>query len=327
MSTQKPGIGFVGLGRMGATMASNLVAAGYPIVGFVRRPEQVEALARLGIQGVTGMNPILDCDIVVTMLPDDKAVREVVFGGKEPGLAAGLAPGAIHLSMSTISPHCAGELAAEHGRRSQGYVAAPVLGNPDAARARQLFVLAAGAAADIERCRPLFDCLGQRTFVIGADPGGANFVKLASNAMSGATAEILGEVMALARKRGSDPAQLLSILTQTMFAGRAVSLYGEKIAAQHYAPGGFTFPLGLKDIKLALAEAEAVAVPMPTLDVVRDRLIAGIEHGYAGLDLSALGLVAADAAGLDTPNEPIAGPAWPGDRTFRLNGIGARKEG
>jgi 3-hydroxyisobutyrate dehydrogenase-like beta-hydroxyacid dehydrogenase len=302
MTTRKfPRIGFVGLGRMGSAMASNLAAAGHSITGFVRRPEQVETLAGLGIQAVTEMEPIFECDVVVTMLPDDAAVREVVFGGKERGLAAGLAPGAIHLSMSTISPHCAADLAAVHAGRGQNYVAAPVLGNPDAAKARQLFILAAGAAADIGLCQPLFDGLGQRTFVIGADPPAANFVKLASNAMSGATAEILGEIMALTRKRGSDPVQLLAILTETMFGGRAFSLYGGKIAARHYAAGGFIMPLGLKDIKLALAEADAAAVPMPTLDVVRDRLIAGIAHGYADLDLSALGLVAEDAAGLEAP--------------------------
>jgi 3-hydroxyisobutyrate dehydrogenase-like beta-hydroxyacid dehydrogenase len=307
MTTRKsPTIGFVGLGRMGSAMASNLAAAGHSILGFVRRPEQIEMLAGLGIHAVTGMEPIFECDIVITMLPDDAAVREVVFGGERSGLAAGLARGAIHLSMSTISPHCSTELAAEHARCGQAYVAAPVLGNPDAAHAHQLFILAAGAAADVDRCRPLFDSMGQRTFVIGTDPAAANFVKLASNAMSGATAEILGEVMALARKRGVEPVQLLAILTETMFGGRAHALYGEKIAAQHYAKGGFIMPLGLKDIKLALAEADEAAVPMPTLDVVRDRLIAGIAHGYADLDLSALGLVAADAAGLKGPGPDIA---------------------
>jgi 3-hydroxyisobutyrate dehydrogenase-like beta-hydroxyacid dehydrogenase len=302
MTTQAPHrIGFIGLGRMGGAMAANLAAAGYAIVGFVRRPEQAPALAAVGIRPVREMEPLHECDIVVTMLPDDAAVREIVFGGKECGLAAGLASGAIHLSMSTISPHCSTDLAAEHARRGQAYVAAPVLGNPDAARARQLFLLAAGAVAAVDRCRPLFDAIGQRTFDLGADPATANFVKLASNAMSGATAEILGEIMALARKRGADPEQLLAVLTETMFGGRAYALYGEKIAAQHYAAGGFVMPLGLKDIRLALAEAEEAAVPMPTLDVVRDRLIAGIDHGYADLDWSALGLVAAEAAGLKAP--------------------------
>ena len=306
MTTRKfPTIGFVGLGRMGSAMASNLAAAGHSVLGYVRRPEEIERLAGLGVKAIAGMEAIFACDTVITMLPDDKAAREIVSGGREPGLAAGLARSAIHLSMSTISPHCAAELAHEHARRGQAYVAAPVLGNPDAARTRQLFILAAGEAAAVDRCRPLFDDLGQRTFDIGAEPAAANFVKLASNAMSGATAEILGEIMALARKRGFDSARLLAILTETMFGGRAYALYGEKIAAQHYAAGGFVMPLGLKDIRLALAEAQEAAVPMPTLNVVRDRLIAGIDRGYANLDWSALGLVAADAAGLEPP--PVDG--------------------
>lgn len=294
-------IGFIGLGRMGSAMAANLVAAGFPVVGFVRHPDQVALLASFGIEAVTDRKAIFASDIVVTMVPDDAAIREIVFGDEGPGLAAGLAQGALHLSMSTISPKCADALAAEHARRGQAYVAAPVLGNPDAAKARQLFVLAAGAASDVERCQPLFDALGQRTFVIDFNPAQANFVKLAANAMSGATAEILGEIMALARKEGVAPAKLLSVFTQTMFGSRAHSLYGQKIAAQDYAEGGFVMPLGLKDIRLALAEADAAGVPMPTLAVVHDRLITGIDQGYGNLDWAALGLVAADAAGLETP--------------------------
>src|SRR6201999_3012357 len=97
---------------------------------------------------------------VISMLPDDAAVREVVFGRNGDdlaGLAAGLMPGAIHLSMSTISTAAATLLASEHARHGQGYVAAPVFGNPDAAKARQLFIVAAGASGDIERCRPILD--------------------------------------------------------------------------------------------------------------------------------------------------------------------------
>jgi len=108
-------------------------------------------------------------------------VREIVFGRGDidlDGLAAGMMPGAIHLSMSTISTAAASLLASEHARNGQGYVAAPVFGNPDAAKARQLFIVAAGVPADVERCQPIFDSIGQRTFVIGADPGDANLVKL-----------------------------------------------------------------------------------------------------------------------------------------------------
>jgi 3-hydroxyisobutyrate dehydrogenase-like beta-hydroxyacid dehydrogenase len=149
----------------------------------------------------------------------------------------GYAASAIHLSMSTISTATASRLASEHARYSQGYVAAPVFGNPDAAKARQLFIIAAGAPGDIDRCQPIFDALGQQVFRVGSDPAAANLVKLAGNAMSAASLEILGEVLALARKRGLDPQQLLAILTGTMYGGRLHKVYGEKIATQQYGSG------------------------------------------------------------------------------------------
>jgi 3-hydroxyisobutyrate dehydrogenase-like beta-hydroxyacid dehydrogenase len=235
------------------------------------------------------------------MLPDDAAVGDVVLGREDlgiKGLAAGLKPGAIHLSMSTISTFTASHLAKEHARHGQGYVAAPVFGNPDAAKARQLFIVAAGAPADIESCQPLFDSLGQKTFVIGTDPGHANLIKLLGNMMTATTLEMLGEVVAVALKRGLDPKPFIDIMTSTMFGGRAHKIYGDKIVNQSYA-AGFVMPLVLKDVRLALAEAENAGAPMPSVNVVRDRLITGIARGHGDLDWTALGLVAAEEAGLN----------------------------
>jgi 3-hydroxyisobutyrate dehydrogenase-like beta-hydroxyacid dehydrogenase len=294
------GIGFIGLGRMGTAMAANLAAAGIDVIAYVRRPEQKGRLAALGLKPTTDITSLFDCEIVISMLPDDDAVREIVFGckGNEPdGLASGLKPGAIHLSMSTISTAAAAQLAGEHASRGQGYVAAPVFGNPDAAKARQLFIVAAGAPTDIERCRLLLDSLGQRTFVIGADPSQANLVKLLGNMMTATTLEMLGEAVAVVRKRGLDPKSFLDILTSTMFGGRAHKIYGDKIVRQAYAPG-FLMPLAFKDVRLALAEADKAGAPMPSVGVVHDRMIAGMARGYADLDWSALGLVAAEEAGL-----------------------------
>jgi 3-hydroxyisobutyrate dehydrogenase-like beta-hydroxyacid dehydrogenase len=199
--------------------------------------------------------------------------------------------------MSTISSATASLLASEHAIGGQGYVAAPVFGNPDAAKARELFIVAAGAPADIERCRPLLDSLGQRTFVIGADPAQANLVKLLGNMMTATTLEMLGEVVAVIRKRGLDPKIFLDIITSTMFGGRAHKIYGTKIVTQSYAPG-FLMTLAFKDVRLALAEAESAGAPMPSVGVVRDRMVAGISRGYTDLDWSALGLIAAEEAGL-----------------------------
>ena len=293
-------IGFVGLGRMGSAMAANLAARGRQVIAYVRRADQIGPLKAIGLRSTTDMDDLLDCDVVISMLPDDDAVREIVFGCKArgfDGLAAGLMPGAIHLSMSTISTAAASLLAGEHARNGQGYVAAPVFGNPEAAKARQLFVIAAGAPADVERCQPILDSLGQRTFVVGADPGDANLVKLLGNMMSATALEMLGEVVAVVRKRGLDPQPFVDIMTSTMFGGRAHKIYGDKIAGQSYAPG-FVLPLVLKDVRLALAEAEQAGAPMPSVGVVRDRLITAIARGYGELDWTALGLIAAEEAGL-----------------------------
>ena len=293
-------VGFVGLGQMGTAMAANLAAAGRRVIAYIRRPEQAGKLTALGLKPTTNFSDLFDCEVVISMLPDDAAVRKIVFGREAigvDGLAPGLRPGAIHLSMSTISTAAASELAGEHALNGQGYVAAPVFGNPDAAKARQLYIVTAGTAADVGRCRPLLDSLGQRTFVVGGDPAQANLVKLFGNMMTATTLEMLGEIVAVFRKRGLDPAPFLDIMTSTMFGGRAHEIYGAKIVKERYAPG-FRLPLALKDVRLALAEADSAGVPMPSVGVVRDRMMTGIARGYADLDWSVLGLVAAEEAGL-----------------------------
>jgi 3-hydroxyisobutyrate dehydrogenase-like beta-hydroxyacid dehydrogenase len=293
-------IGFVGLGHMGTAMAANLAAVGRPVTAYVRHPDRMHKLTTLGLKPTTDIANLFDCDIVISMLPDDDAVLGISLGSADlgiEGLTMGLKPGAIHLSMSTIGTAAASKLAREHARRGQGYVAAPVFGNPDAAKARQLFIIMAGLPADIDRCRPLVGNLGQQTFIVGADPSHANLIKLLGNMMMATTLEMLGETIAMFRKRGLDPKLFIEILTETMFGGRAHRLYGDKIVAQSYAPG-LALPLALKDVRLALAEAEDASVPMPSVGVVRDRLITGIARGHADLDWTALGLIAAEEAGI-----------------------------
>src|ERR1700709_1652636 len=124
--------------------------------------------------------------------------------------------------------------------------------------------------------------------------------------MSATALEMLAEVVAVVRKRGLDPKPFIDIMTSTMFGGRVHKIYGDKIVRQSYAPG-FVMPLVLKDVRLALAEAENAGAPMPSVNVVRDRLITGIARGYADLDWTALGLVAAQEAGLQL--EPPADSA------------------
>jgi 3-hydroxyisobutyrate dehydrogenase-like beta-hydroxyacid dehydrogenase len=304
-------IGFIGLGSMGRAMASNLASDGCRVTAYHRRPEQAAELRGLGLRPTQRLDDVFDCDFVFSMVSDDAAAQEIVLG-KEPsfnpsGLASGLKKGAIHISMSTISPTVSTLIAHEHRKCGQGYVAAPVFGNPDAAKARQLFVIAAGLVDEVERCRPIFAMLGQKTFVVGVDPSGANLVKLAGNVMSATALEILGEVLAFLRKCGLDPAHFIEIITGTMFDSRLHKIYGARIAAEDYPASGFLLPLALKDVRLALAEADSAGVPMPSVSVVHDRLLTGIARGYGARDWTTLGLLASEDAGLTSPSSGARG--------------------
>ena len=150
---------------------------------------------------------------------------------------------------------------------------------------------------DVECCLPLLKNLGQRTFVVGTSPADANLFKLLGNMVTATALEMLGEVVAVIRKRGLDPRPFLDLMTSTNFGGRVHKIYGDKMAAQSYEPG-FVMPLALKDVRLALAEAENAGVPMPSVGVVRDRMVTAIARGHGGLDWTALGLVAAEESGL-----------------------------
>jgi 3-hydroxyisobutyrate dehydrogenase-like beta-hydroxyacid dehydrogenase len=288
-------IGVVGLGHMGHAFAVNLIEDGYQVFAHDRDPKRAASLA--GARAAAGLADLAACDVVVTSVPDDDALAAVALGPE--GLVGVLAPGAVHISTSTVSPVISRRVAEEHARHRQDYVAAPVLGNPDFARERKLFVLAAGPRAALEKVAPLLERLGQRLFVIGEDAAMANLFKLAANVLTATTLECMGEVLALLRKGGVDRHLAYDVLTNSLFDSRVHKTYGGKIVDERYNPPGMAAQLAIKDLRLALAEAERAAVPMPAASLVHDRLVAMVARGWAELDWSALGLLAAVDAGLD----------------------------
>jgi 3-hydroxyisobutyrate dehydrogenase-like beta-hydroxyacid dehydrogenase len=287
-------VGVVGLGHMGHAFAVNLVQDGYQVLAYDRDAKRATALS--GARAAAELADLASCDVVLTSLPDDDALAAVAFGAG--GLVAALAPGAVHISMSTVSPEISRRVAEEHARRKQDYVAAPVLGNPDFAHERKLFVLAGGPHAALEKVRPLLQRLGQHLFVIGEDAGLANLMKLGANTLTATTLECMGEVLALLRKGGIDGHLAFDVLTNSMFDSRVHKTYGGKIVDERYTPPGFVVPLAIKDMRLALAAAEKSDVPMPAASLVHDHLVELVARGWAELDWSALGLLAAVNAGL-----------------------------
>jgi 3-hydroxyisobutyrate dehydrogenase-like beta-hydroxyacid dehydrogenase len=293
-------VGFIGLGHMGAGMAANLVAAGHEVTVYNRTPSKVQALVARGAHAAGRVADACRGDAVVTMLADDAAVEGVVFGYE--GVLASLGKSAIHVSMSTISVALSERLAAAHTNAGQRFVAAPVFGRPEAAAAAKLFIVAAGAPDALDVCSPLFDVMGQKTFSIGNEPHTANLVKLSGNFLSASVIEALGEAMALVGKAGVDPHRYLDLLTSTLFTAPVYKTYGGLIAERRFAPAGFAAPLGHKDIRLTLAAAETLRVPMPFASVLHDRFLTLLAHGGEALDWSAIGALAAKDSGQATPS-------------------------
>jgi 3-hydroxyisobutyrate dehydrogenase-like beta-hydroxyacid dehydrogenase len=289
-------VGVVGLGHMGVAFAANFVADGHQVLVWDRKPEHVATRRPDGAQAVTRLVDLAPCDVIVSSVSDDDALGSVVLGAG--GLEHVLAAGAVHISMSTISPALSEHLAEVHGRHGQDYVAAPVLGNPDAVRARNLFVLVSGQIDVVERVRPLLERLGQRLFVVGENVAAANLLKLASNALTAMTLQSMGEVLALLRKGGIDPRAGFEVVTNSTFDAPVHRIYGKKILDETYRPPGMAVPLAVKDLRLALAEGARNAVPMPAASLVHDQLVEMVARGWADLDWSALGLLAARNAGL-----------------------------
>jgi 3-hydroxyisobutyrate dehydrogenase-like beta-hydroxyacid dehydrogenase len=265
-------LAFLGLGNMGTPMARNLLRTGQDVAVWNRTQVKAEELRADGGKVAGSIaDATRGCDIAITMLADDAAVASVVVG--PGGVLETLAPGAIHVSMSTISVALSQQLAGAHQPRGQHYVAAPVFGRPEAAAAAKLFIAAAGDADALKRCQAVFDAIGQRTFVIGPKPEMANVVKLTGNFLIASVVESLGEAVALTRKYGIDPHEYVEFLTSTLFAAPVYKTYGGIIA-------------------------DAVDAPLPVASVVRDHMLAAIGRGMDDLDWSSLARLAAENAGL-----------------------------
>ena len=290
-------VGFIGLGGMGSGIARNLIKGGHELAVYNRTRSKAEDLAGAGARiAATPVEAASGAEAVITMLADDRAVEETIF---EPGNAIdSIAAGAVHISMSTISVALSKRLAQAHRQRGQQYVSAPVFGRPDAAAAGKLFVVAAGPAREVERCRALLDAIGQKTFVAGEDAPSANVIKLSGNFLLTVVIEGLAEAVALVRKSGLDPSAFLEIMTGSLFPSPVYRNYGAMIAADKFEPVGFKLPLGFKDNRLFLAAAEEAEVPVPIASLVHDRFLAALAQGLGEADWAAIARMSFQDAGL-----------------------------
>lgn len=290
-------IGWIGLGQMGLPMAQNTLKAGHRVSAYNRTRSKAEKLGSQGALVASSPAEAARCGLAVTMVADDKAVESVIFG--QDGAIKALPRDGIHVSMSTISVQLAKRLEEAHRAAGQIFISAPVFGRPEAAAARKLFVAAAGPTAAVDKLAPLFQAVGQATFVVGERPSAANAAKLGGNFLIASVIESLGEAFALVEKSGVDRSKFLELITSSLFNAPIYKTYGALIASDNYTPVGFKMELGLKDIRLALAAAEEATVPMPVANLVKDRLLSGIARGRRDDDWASFARLVFESAGLE----------------------------
>ena len=289
-------VGFIGLGNMGLPIARNLLKVGHELTVYNRTRSKAEALASAGAKLANSLAEACAAEVVMTMLADDPAVEQTTLG--DGGILNTLASGGVHLSLSTISTALSRRLTLAHTARGQSFIASPVFGRPDAAEAARLVVVAAGPDEAVGRVRPLLEAISRKLFVIGPEPYSANAVKLMGNFLIASMLETLSEAFALARKSGVEPAKFLEVLNGSFFQSPIYENYGKIIIEEKFSPPGFALRLGLKDVRLVLAAADEVAVPMPVATVIRDHYLSAVARGWGDLDWAALAKVVAEDAGL-----------------------------
>lgn len=289
-------VGFIGVGRMGSVMVGNLLKAGHRVRAYDTTPASVAAVQKLGAQPATSAKEAFSGDAVISMLPNDDAMRAVFIDG---GVLPERGGSTIHINMATASVECTDELTKFHAARGVPYLSATVFGRPEMAAERNLNILAAGDPAAIERVQPLFDAMGRKTWRIGNEPRQSNVAKIAGNLMVACVLESMGEAAALAKAYKMDPAEVLNVVVSSIFDVPVYRIYASLIGNGRFEPPGFDMRLGMKDAKLALDAGEEVNVPLPFASVLRDNYLDAIAHGDEKKDWSAISRVAFRRAALD----------------------------
>jgi len=275
-------IGFLGLGKMGMPMARRLLGAEHEITVWNRTRERAEAMAAAGAEvASTPAEAARGADAVLTMLFDDAAHEDVVFGAE--GLLEGLPPGGLHISLSTISVALSERLTAEHARRGQAFVAAPVFGRPNVAEEGQLWIVAAGSDDAVAAARPLLEPLSRGISVIGLEPRQAHALKLGGNFLISAMIHSLSEAFVYSAAQGIDPAVFLETVNSALFQSQFYAAYGKVMLHPPEQPGA-TIALGAKDLSLLRDAAASRHTRLSLADNLAEIFAQAGQAGLGGED-------------------------------------------
>jgi 3-hydroxyisobutyrate dehydrogenase-like beta-hydroxyacid dehydrogenase len=289
-------IAFIGLGNMGAGMASCILRAGHGLTVWNRTAAKALPLEAQGARLAESAEAAAQgADLVITCLMDDASELAMVEGS----LLQAMRPGAIHLCATTISPAGSDRLAAIHAKADQVYVAGVVIGRPDAAAAGQLATYLAGPKDAVEAVKPVCASYARLVVAISERPSVANSMKLVVNYAGASIIEILGETYAFAEKSGVDLAYVQQFF-QMAFAHPAMKMYAEKARTRNFKEDvGFAMSAGLKDVRLMLAAAEELGVAFEIGKIIERKMLVALSSDLADADWSATCEVTRRESGLN----------------------------
>jgi len=285
-------IGFIGLGQMGQPIALNLLKAGaregFDLRVFDLSEERLAPLVALGAyQAFRMSDAVEEGGMVITMVPDDAALLEVALG--EGGILSRIGRGGVHLSLSTVSPQVAAQLAELYEQQGSRYLAATVLGRPEVAERAQLSIFLSGNPAAKARALPLLEAIGSHIYDLGERVEIANAVKLGYNFLIAAAIEAMGEAAALVERFGAQRSAFLHMLVESpLFRGSVYEGYGGMIGAQDFSDARFPVAMGLKDLELIREAAECVNLPLPYVQAPYAHLLAAQAQGRTAEDWSVM---------------------------------------
>ena len=287
-------VGVIGLGLMGKPMAANLLKAGFPVTVFNRSRPAMEELAA---QGATVASSPADVgrasDVVITMVPDSPDVEAVLLG--PDGVCSGAAPGTLLIDMSTVAPRAITKIHEQVKARGFRMLDAPVSGGDVGAKAGTLSIMAGGTPEDFEAARPVFEAMG-KTLTLCGPAGSGQLVKACNQIVVALVLNAISEALVFGRTAGVDPEIMIRVLQGGVAATRTMEVRGARMAKGDFAPG-FKAAHHLKDLKIVLAEAEALGLTLPTTARVAEMFGALVAEGKGTLDNSSVLTMVERAAG------------------------------
>jgi 3-hydroxyisobutyrate dehydrogenase-like beta-hydroxyacid dehydrogenase len=278
-------IGLIGAGRMGTALGGRLLDGGHSLKVHDLDPASVAPLVGRGAMHAAALEDTFDAELVITLVPDDKAVAAIWLAGERIGR---LPERTVHACMASISYAMGGRLAAAHAEAGRRYLSVPLFGRPPLAARGELDVIVAGDPAAIADCRPALETIGRQVFEVGARPEQANLVKIARNFLVANAIEGLGEAFALCGRGGIDAERFLQVLVNTSLGAPAYRYYGGYLVARSRETL-LPMHLGLKDIELSMQAAMELDTELPTAALIRGQMLAAIADGWGDRDWAALG--------------------------------------